>query len=606
MAGQQDGFTDVLCLHQTVAVPPQLSDEGRYSVLMFFDTASVLLENQEHGGRGWGGRVEGQGEGPVMQPDREEGGGLEQEGEGKRRERSRRQACHDLSKAMAILLSDGDVDVEGGLTGAMGDDGSFVDSRQSENPTSGRNNRRNPPVFDDPRRLGGKKPAKGEARDKGDYGAEGEGDPEQRSSTSERPSLLALNREADAPSGNLQGELDGDLLEARLARECGIANEPRGDSFEGRPLSDPRRTHGGGGQSEEEGVSEEKLATTRGEEQHQQPVRPTSPSNAAVENYAAEYSSGDESSAAPRVDLLLSPYRASTSTRSTLPAEEQQVARESIRSPDRGSSNSDTTIDETSVTTSRIPPAMHSGVTHNGSSSKNSTAIGGKIWVEQGRHQQDTLPGTVDRVRATAACSAKYDDATPSSTSRSLRLSLDGYEDDFCDDEDESASLVQPEAEGEGSIGKSLDATPGNSSNNNNNGDNTPKEVENRSGMIYGGDDHGVAGGNDYDNDDCTANSYASSTSDGVYSGTAAGGLEADLHGGSGVGYGLDGSDGTSWGGSPEGGDEGDVWGIRSPPRPSASNHRNLSSRYGGRRKVHHGDDSPPLLVSEEKDRRGG
>lgn len=602
MAGQQDGFTDVLCLHQTVAVPPQLSDEGRYSVLMFFDTASLLFESQEPDERVEGGR-----RGPVVQPGQGEGVGLDRGGEGNPRERSRRQACHDLSKAMAILLSDGDVDVEGDLVGVKGDC-SFVDGRQIGNPISGRNNSLSPPVFDDDttRRLEGKN-AEREARYKDGYGAGGERDPEQRSSISETPPMLGFNREAGDRSRDLQGELDGELLEARLARECGIVNERRRDSFDGRPLSDAPRTHGGGAHREEDGVEEEKRATTRGEEQHQQSVGPTSPSQAAVENDATEYSSGDESSAPPRVDLLLSPYRASTSTRDTVPVEEMQLAGESDCSPNRGSINNGTTLNEPLKATSHIPAAMDSAVTDHGSSHReveNSTTIEGKIWDEQGRNQQNTLSGTMDRGKATATCSAKYDDATQPSTPRSLRLSLDGYEDDFCDDEDESASFAQPEGGGADSIGESRDATAENNNkiNDKKNGGNKVEEVEHRSAAIHRGDgDGGVTGGFGYD-DDLVADGYASSTSDGVYSGTAAGGLEADLHGG------PDGNGETSWGGSLEGvGDEGDVWGIRSPPRSSVGNRRSLSSGNGSSRKVHHNnsDDTHPL-VSEETDRRGG
>lgn len=584
MAARQDGFTDVLCLHQPVAVPPQLSDEGRYSVLMFFDTASVLFENPEQGGQGWGARVEGEGRGPVMPFGREEGGGVDQEGEDKRRERSRRQACHDLSKAMAILLSDGNIDVEDDLEEVKAAV-SFNDSRERDNPSSTSRNSR---ILDGARRLEGKNP-EGEAGDE-DFGAEGEGDLGHRSSTLEGPSSLGLNCESDALSRDLQGELDGELLEARLARECGVANELRGDSFEDLALSDAPRTHGNGGQSEEKDVKEVKHAITREKEQHQQHTRPLSPSYPAVDNKAAEYSSGDESSAAPRVDLLRSPYRASTSARSALTAEEERI---------EDSSNGGTTVDETLLTTSCIPPANDSGGTNYGRSqeeAEHDTTMG-KNRDEPGRKQQNALPGTMDGDKATAT--AKHEDATQSPMPRNLRLSLDGYEDDFCcDDEDESSSLARPEAEGEGSTGKSFDATADNNNNNN-----KFEGMGNRSGIVLGGNSGGVAGGSD---DDYVADGYDSSTSDGVYSGTAAGGLEADLHGGRSDGvYDNYGNYDTSWGGSPEGRvGEGDVWGIRSPPRTSARNHPNISSRKRDRRKVHDGDDNH-LFVSEETGRIG-
>eukprot|EP00752_Nemacystus_decipiens_P016245 g14525.t1 len=539
MAGQQEGFTDVLCLHQTVAVLPQLSDEGRYSVLMFFDTASVLFENQEHGGRGSGGHVEGTGGGLVMQPGREEDD-LDQGCEDKHRERGGKQACHDLSKAMAMLLSGGDVDMEGDLAEVKGH-GSFAGSRQNENRISDRDASRNSPVVDETRRP--EESAQEETRER-EYGAEG---PEQRSSTLERPSLLGLHREADAPCRDLQGELDGELVEARLARECGTANEPRSDSFDDRPLSIDPRAHGGGGLREEEDVEEERRATAGAKERRIQPVRPSSPSPAVVENDAAEYSSGDESSVPPRVDLLVSPHRASTSARSALSAEETQTARETNRSPGSGTSNSGVTI--TSPTTDSRVTSYGRGY----GEVENSSSTAGKDREEPSRNQQDALPRTMDCDKATAAGSVKCDDATHLSTPRSFRLSLDGYEDDFCDEEDESASLAQPEGQGEGSVGKSLDATAG---------DNKLEGKENPSGRIRGRDgdaggfdDDDAGGFDDDDDDDYTADGYASSTSDGVYSGTAAGGLEADFHGGrpDGVGYGAAGNDEASWGGSPDG-----------------------------------------------------
>lgn len=42
--GQGSDITDVLCLHQPVTVPPELSDEGNYSVLLLFDTVSDSLQ----------------------------------------------------------------------------------------------------------------------------------------------------------------------------------------------------------------------------------------------------------------------------------------------------------------------------------------------------------------------------------------------------------------------------------------------------------------------------------------------------------------------------------------------------------------------------------
>lgn len=584
MAAQQDGFTDVLCLHQTVAVPPQLSGEGRYSVLMLFDTASVFLESPEQGGRGWGGQVEGTGGGPATQPGQEKGGGFDQEEKHESRERSRKQACHDLSKAMAILLGDGDTGVDDDQAEGKGN-GPSVDSRESKSPSSDRNNDSDSFALDETRGVGREV---ADARDN-EYlhDAEREGDPEQHSSTLE--TLPSLNCESDDLSRYLHGgDLDGELLEARLARACGIEDELRGDSLEELPLSGAPRTSGHGGRGQEEGVEEEKEehATTRYKEQHQQHVQPAPPPHSAAENDAAEYSSGDDSSAPPRVDLLLSPHRSSTPEGNKPSTDEELLARETIRNSNNDSSDGGTTVGGTLVAISCIPTTGSGGTDYgrNHAEAENKTAIREKK-DQQGGNNQDTSPRTVDRGKATA--SSRYDDATQSIAPRILRLSLDGYEDDFCDDEDESASLAQPEAKGEGNTGKGLDAAAGN--------DNNLDGMENRSDMIRGGSGGRFADRFDRDgNDDYPADGYSSSTSDGVYSGTAAGGLEDKLHvvgGSDGVGYGSGGNSDVWWGDSLEGGvDEGDVWGIRSPPRSTYENHQGFSSRNSCRSKVYDGN----------------
>lgn len=60
MARQRSDPTDVLCIHQSVSVPPELSDEGNYYVMFFFDTATVLLQDEEvqiNSSRGRGGHT---------------------------------------------------------------------------------------------------------------------------------------------------------------------------------------------------------------------------------------------------------------------------------------------------------------------------------------------------------------------------------------------------------------------------------------------------------------------------------------------------------------------------------------------------------------------
>ena len=103
MAVQGQAPTDVLCLHHRVTVPRELSDEGLYSVLLFFDTASVVLEDSRDEGTSTRG---GQSTRSVPLED-------ERGEEGDEDSRRKQQCCHDLSKAMSILLTGEGGDDEG-------------------------------------------------------------------------------------------------------------------------------------------------------------------------------------------------------------------------------------------------------------------------------------------------------------------------------------------------------------------------------------------------------------------------------------------------------------------------------------------------------------
>lgn len=124
MAGQGSEPTDVLCLHQPITVPPELSDEGHYSALLFFDTASVVLEGIEVvdgcSGRGEDG-IDGGEKGWAAST-------LNREAETGEDRQRKQQYCNELSKAMMVLLSgvddSGDAgDGNDGINNARGRDG---------------------------------------------------------------------------------------------------------------------------------------------------------------------------------------------------------------------------------------------------------------------------------------------------------------------------------------------------------------------------------------------------------------------------------------------------------------------------------------------------
>lgn len=121
MAGQGQKPKDVLCLHQQVVVPPALSDEGLYSVLLFLDTASVVLEDprvQEGGHTENGSDRKAHSMSPACVT------GLVPQDEGDRN--LRQQCCYELSQALSVLLGDQEDD---GLVELRHDDGGLRKDR---------------------------------------------------------------------------------------------------------------------------------------------------------------------------------------------------------------------------------------------------------------------------------------------------------------------------------------------------------------------------------------------------------------------------------------------------------------------------------------------
>ncbi|CAM9919117.1 unnamed protein product, partial [Pylaiella littoralis] len=527
MVGQQDDFTDVLCLHQPVAVPPQLSDEGRYSVLLFFDTASVQIENPEadgRGGEGGLGRVEGESRGSAVPPGRQQPFEADEEGKGIDR---KQQACHDLSKAMASLLTDTTVDV-----------GKSTGEGETSVAPNGNNNdglafipdscsRRNSRTSDSHIVGGGRwdKLADGEAGDeifgekvRGRGGTSSAGREQQYLSSVSgptppptSPSPLPL---ADVVHKGVEVELEGELLGARLARECGIVDDLHdGGSIEEPPTLRAQRKYSDGSKNDKMAEEDEE-----GEEEEEEEGHRTSRSRQTLSSFSkaaessgtADYPSGDDSSAEPRADLLLpSPRHDWKSTKKTLMADEQillyggdeQVAQK--------------------------PHDVHGDTCGGSDTGSNDRSPAFNPAAVEARH-----PPAANNIK-------KAKDGT-ATTVKNEKGSDDPYEDDFCDDEDESLSSAWS-GEGDGTR-KSIDKTTITNTNkttitNTTNSNNNNSEVENGSGLMGGGI-RGIVGGFDDGSDDS------------MYSDTVAGGLEVSNSSGANENFGKD---ELSWGGSPEG-----------------------------------------------------
>lgn len=143
MTGQHSDPTEVLCVHQPVAVPRALSDEGHYSALLFFDPASVVLTREEsHTSSTKVGGREGGGEGNLHRKNQTECREIARERSEGDKDGARRQSCDALASAMVHLLSGGQE------TG----DGEEDDGEQQDEHRKFRDRRRRISSSDDARR----------------------------------------------------------------------------------------------------------------------------------------------------------------------------------------------------------------------------------------------------------------------------------------------------------------------------------------------------------------------------------------------------------------------------------------------------------------------
>ncbi|CBJ33993.1 expressed unknown protein [Ectocarpus siliculosus] len=527
MGEQQDGLTNVLCVHQPVTVPPQLSEEGRYSVLLFFDTASVLFENpprQATEQQAEGGEVRGQ-----------QADSLYLKGKDQDREQYRQRTCYSLSRAMATLLADNvDVDIADGLLkeACVSFDGNNDTGYQSETLTPSGDDK-SARIVHGRRRLGSND-IEGEAGDVYLGGQRGSGEVRGPTSQEQRP-LLQSKRSgttyrSDDVSRYAAEERKGEYLRGDLLLESGIVDEQQhgASHIEGHLTSSGQLENGRGSRS---GDDDEEEGRTSGNirriQQHRQQQPQYSPAfSAATESGgAAEYSSGDESSTEPRDDLLTSPGREEATAAATVSPAEPKLFDGGDERIDGGSNSN-----------------VHHGDLSNG---------GGNSSFDRSLFSPSSRPPVAGSRISLDRTQESEEEAGTDATTMQRKGSDDPYEDDFCcDEEDESLplSLSRPEQE-EGRV------TVKNISS-----DNTINHGPDNGGgwgeAVTGGH-RGVDGGFDVkghwqdDKDD----SYSSSSSDGVYSGTVAGGLKINLHGGGvdGVESERDDNDELTWEGSPEG-----------------------------------------------------
>lgn len=525
MGEQQDGLTNVLCVHQPVAVPPQLSDEGMYSVLLFFDTASILFENPRRQA------AEQQGEGGVggQQTD-----ALDLEGKDQDRERNRQRTCYRLSRAMAVLLADSiDVDIANVLLkeACISFEGNNDTAYQSETLTPSSDDKSAHAVHG--RRRVGSKDIEGEAGDVYLSGQRGSG--EVRGPTSQEQHALSQSTPWGSTSrsddvSRYPAEQEGEYLRRNLLRESGIVDEQQhGDNHvEGQltlsgQLGNGRGSRSGDDDEEEEGPTSGNIR--RLQHRQQQPQSFLAFSAATESGGATEYSSGDETSTEPRDDLLGSPCREEATAAATASPAEPKLFDGGDERIDRESNSS-----------------VHHGDLSNG---------GGISSFDRSLLSPNSRPPAGSRMSLDRTQESEEEGAGTGATTVQREGSDDPYEDDFCcDEEDESlsVSLSRPEQE-EGRVnGKNIS-----SDSVINNG---PDNWGVRGKAVVNGD-RGVDDGFDveaYRKDD-KDDAYSSSSSDDVYSGTVAGGLKINLNGDGvdGVKSERDDNDELTWEGSPEG-----------------------------------------------------
>ncbi|CAN0335979.1 unnamed protein product, partial [Ectocarpus sp. 8 AP-2014] len=325
-------------------------------------------------------------------------------------------------------------------------------------------------------------------------------------------------------------ERKGESLRGDLLLESGIVDEQQhgASHVEGHRTLSGQLENGRGSRS---GDDEEEQGRTSGNirriQQHRQQQTQSFPafSEATESGGAAEYSSGDESSTEPRDDLLGSPGREEATAAATASPAEPELF-------DGG--------DE------RIDGESNSNVNHGDLSNG-----GGNSIFDRGLLSPSSRPPVAGSRISLDRTQESEEEAGTEATTVQREGSDDPYEDDFCcDEEDESLSLsLSPPEQEQGRItGKNIS-----SDNTINHG---PDNGGGRGKAVAGGH-RGVDDGLDVkghwqdDKDDA----YSSSSSDGVYSGTVAGGLQINLHGGSvdGVESERDDNDELTWEGSPEG-----------------------------------------------------
>lgn len=527
MGEQQDGLTNVVCVHQPVTVPPQLSEEGRYSVLLFFDTASVLFENSQRQAaeqQGEEGEIGGQ-----------QADSLYLEGKYQDRERNRQRTCYSLSRAMAVLLADNvDVDIVNGLLkeAYVSFEGNNDTDYQSETLTPSSDDK-SARIVHGRRRLGSKD-IEGEAGDVYLGGQRGSGEVRGPTSQEQRP-LLQSKRSgttyrSDDVSRYPAEEREGEYLRGDLILKSGIVDEQQhgASHIDGHLTSSGQLENGRGSRcgddDEEEGRTSGNIRRTQ-QHRQQQPQYFPAFSAATESGGAAEYSSGDESSTEPRDDLLGSPGREEATAAATVSPAEPKLF-------DGG--------DE------RIDGESNSNVHHGDLSSG-----GGNSSFDRNLLSPSSRPPVTGSRISLDRTQESEEEAGTDATTVQREGSDDPYEDDFCcDEEDESLSLSlsRPEQE-EGRVAGTNISSDNAINNGPDNGGWRGKAV---AGGHRGVDDiFDVKGHWQDDKDDA----YSSSSSDGVYSGTVAVGLKINLDGGGvdGVKSERDDNDELTWEGYPEG-----------------------------------------------------
>lgn len=361
MAGQGQEPTDVLCLHQPVTVSPELSDEGRYSALLFFDTASVELEDEVEGGEGEGGGTEGDGRGERASVPHGKAKATREDDDRRGR---RQQCCHDLCRAMSILLTDerdgrGDLsedeDEDEALRRTRAKGTSAEEEGETEVHTPG--NQGTDVSWQNNDGLRRDRPDRGylDGNSSGidgeigvDHGGAGEGGATGLADVATTWSTSPRRAEFDASLVSPPVRCDGDQSAFEAPRARGKAEssdasmKPSDSSAPGPAASEPAldaRTRVQSldemrGKEQEEGCATAKTVVLgRGSLPADKAKQHNNTATADDVTNAVEYSSGDDSSAEPRDDLVVSPQRSAV-TGLARPAGETTAGRGASRAVD--------------------------------------------------------------------------------------------------------------------------------------------------------------------------------------------------------------------------------------------------------------------------------